>query len=154
MHINKFEVKKMKSKYCVDEHYCFVVDGASLDYLLNEQYPEKNIFGLVPTIPDWMSMPAEKAFVLSRYHSSDPVVLLPVLMCPDDCDLWCTLLVAEVEKQGRLIRWNRIGYDLSSGDEKIETLEYIGYRVNWLEKIPPFIFKQEEYETEIKKLGL
>ncbi|ACT01353.1 hypothetical protein [Paenibacillus sp. JDR-2] len=154
MHVNKFEVKKMKSTYCDDEHYCFVVDGAPLDYFLNEQYPEKSLLGLVPTIPEWMCMPAEKEFVLSRFHSSDPIVLLPVLMCPDDCDLWCTLLVAEVEKQDRFIRWNRIGYDRSTGDEKIETFEYIGNQVDWLEKIPPFIFKQEEYETEIKKLLL
>ncbi len=149
---NKLEVVKMHSKYCLNEHYGIKVDGVSLDALLHAQYSEINCEGLVPTMPDWLEDSRERTLVLSRYLSRDPIVMLPLFMCPDDCDLWCTLIIAEVIQEGSCIRWSRMGLDQSTGEELIRSYKYIGASVNWLDKIPSMVFDREEYDEQINKL--
>jgi hypothetical protein len=149
---NKMEVIKMKSKYCDSDHYCIVVDGMPLDSILQSINSEGDYQGLIPTILDWIDEPREKSFVLSRYKSPEQIVMLPILMCPDDCDLWCTLVVVEVVKESSLIKWNRIGLDRSIGEELIIGYECIGTRVDWLANFPSMTFKQEEYYAQINKL--
>lgn len=149
MEQNKMEVIRMKSKYCDNEHYCIVVDGTPLDSLLQSINSEGNYEGLIPTILDWIDEPREKSFVFSRYKSPEQIVMLPILMCPD---LWCTLVVVEVVREGSLIKWNRIGLDRSIREELIIGYECIGTRVDWLANFPSMTFKQEEYYAQINKL--
>ncbi len=67
-----------------------------LGELLHKYYPDKNFSGLVPTMPDWIFMESERQFVLERYYLQADGVRFPILMCPDDCDLWCTLIITDV----------------------------------------------------------
>ncbi|MCM3631662.1 hypothetical protein M3194_30690 [Paenibacillus glycanilyticus] len=150
--MNKMEVIKMKSKYCDNEHYCIVIDGIPLDSLLQGINSEEDYEGLIPTILDWVDEPREKSLVLSRYTSPEQIVMLPILMCPDDCDLWCTLIVVEVVKEDSFIKWSRIGLDRSTREELINGYECIGKRVEWFANFPSMIFKQEEYYSQINKL--
>jgi len=150
--LNRIEVSKRDSKYGKD-HYCIIVDGIPLDEWLHSCYPEEGYEGLIPTLSASME-PREEALVLSRYQSTGSIVILPILMCPDDCDLWCTLIVVEVERRDGLIRWNRFGTDQSIGDELIQSYECIGGRVNWLNCAPSLIFEQAAYNAQISKLWL
>lgn len=34
---------------------------------------------------------------------------LPILLCPDDMDFWCTIIVANVSYSANAVTWNRIG---------------------------------------------
>lgn len=150
MQLNRIEVNKRDSKYGKD-HYCIIVDGIPLDEWLHSCCPEEGYEGLIPTLSVSME-PREEDLVLCRYQSADPIVRLPVLMCPDDCDLWCTVIVVEVERRDGLIRWNRFGADRSTRDELIQSYECIGKRVDWLNNVPSLIFEQAAYNTQISKL--
>ncbi|WP_379196893.1 hypothetical protein [Paenibacillus sp. GCM10012306] len=151
--LNSIEVRKMKSLYCEDEHFCIVIDNIPLDILLHTIYPEDEFQGLIPTILDWVDEPRERSFLLSRYHSVQQVEMLPILMCPDDCDLWCTLIIAEVVRMDdSTVKWNRIGRDRSTRKDMIDSYECIGTSVEWLGKIPSMRFNQSEYYAQLNKL--
>ena len=44
-----------------------------------------------------------------RYCLSQEHANVPILMCPDDMDFSCTVIVAEVIKNDKTVTWNRIG---------------------------------------------
>lgn len=145
-------VRMGTSKYCSEEHKIIFINDTPLDCILHNNYPEKGLMGLVPFITDWIFSEDEKNFVLGRYKSNEEKIMLPILMCPDDCDLWCTVIVAEVLRDGTNIIWNRIGINRSTREELIESYDYIGLRVEWLEKIPKMVFKEKEYNRELNKI--
>lgn len=89
--INKIEVVPMKSEYCDYEHHTIVVDDTPLDVLLHSHYPSNNLLGMIPTIIDWLNDPKEKELITERYNSVSKDIVLPVLICPDDCDMCCTV---------------------------------------------------------------
>lgn len=144
--INHIKVEKLKSKYILDEHDCLTIDGVALDVMLYELYPNEELLGLVPVIVEWLSFEEEKRLVRSRYHSSEKMQILPVLMCPDDCDLYCTLIVAEVMLEDEEIIWNRIGIDITNLTNSIEE---VGKEVQWLELMPALRFKKTDYYNEL-----
>lgn len=37
--------------------------------------------------------------------------ICPILVCPDDNDFSCTLIVAEIRNCGNTIQWKRVGLD-------------------------------------------
>lgn len=101
--LNKIEVEPMKSEYCKVEHHTIVIDGTPLDILLHKYYPSNNLLGMIPTIIDWVCDSKEKECIKGRFNSASKEVVLPVLMCPDDCDLSCTVIVANVVITDRYI---------------------------------------------------
>ncbi|MNI86785.1 hypothetical protein D3C73_1439090 [compost metagenome] len=108
---------------------------------------------MIPTILDWVDEPREKSFLLSRYKSLNQVERLPVLMCPDDCDLWCTLIIAEVVRtDDSTVIWSRIGCNRSTRNDLIDSYECIGTNVEWFEKVSSMRFDLSDYEAQITKL--
>ncbi|MCB9309495.1 MAG: T9SS type A sorting domain-containing protein [Lewinellaceae bacterium] len=95
--MNRIQAKYEKSKYSKEPHLTINVDGNSLDKILHELYPDKNIIGLVPTILDCLEDPKERKLVWERFESEQKQVV-PILMCPDDIYLWCTVINVEIEK--------------------------------------------------------
>jgi len=72
-------------------------------------------------------------------------------MCPDDCDLWCTVVVAEVIIQENEILWNRIGIDTS---DILSNYHNIGDTVQWFEEIPTLQFDKYSYYNELDRIYL
>ncbi len=89
--MNIMYVEMLKSKYVSVEHPTILVDGVSLDLLLHNLYPDNLYLGLIPTITDWIHLKEEVELVISRFYSNLEKVILPILMCPDDFDLICTI---------------------------------------------------------------
>ena len=79
--------------------------------------------------------------------TENSITICPILMCPDDCDFSCTLIIAEVENCENTIKWNRLGLD--------KTTEYnaerVGSEVEWFDKVNLFEFKKSDYEMVIKQ---
>jgi hypothetical protein len=74
-------------------------------------------------------------------------------MCPDDLDLWCTVVVAEVVREVSVVWWRRIGLDATeakSGDMP----RGIGSRVDWIDELGPFCFETAEYERCLAAFGI
>lgn len=43
--------------------------------------------------------------------NENETTIYPILMCPDDNDFSCTIIVAEIRNCGDLIQWKQIGID-------------------------------------------
>ncbi|MNN02603.1 hypothetical protein D3C81_1152680 [compost metagenome] len=125
-----------------------MVDDVPLDMQLHQLYPDHLFLGLIPVMTEWLNTDEEKSVARTRYLSSRNGEILPILMCPDDCDFYCTLLVAEVVTEGEEIVWKRIGLDKSDLSKGVENL---GENVEWLELVPVMRFRREDY---VKALNL
>jgi hypothetical protein len=125
----------------------FQVDGYWLDEKLDELYPENDYKGIVPTLLFWMEIEKEREIVWERFLPEvGHRTICPILMCPDDCDFSCTLIVAEIENTGATIKWNGIGIDRT----KDFAPEKIGSNVFWFEKVKPLEFEIEEYKKMLE----
>lgn len=145
--MNQIQVKNQASKYCQYPHLVICIDGIALDEILHKCYPDKDLIGLVPTLLDWLDDPKEQEIVWKRALHAEKQVL-PILMCPDDLDFWCTIIVVEVEKTGDIVKWLRLGLDISSSDGLPDS---IGTTVDWFSKMQPMSFNRQEYEEFLLK---
>lgn len=124
----------------------FQIDGFWLDEKLEEIYPGKNYKGLVPTLRE-MNFPEEQSIVWERILPEEGVkTICPILMCPDDCDFSCTIIVAEIENWGDVVLWNRIGLNVPVST----TSETVGIKVEWFTKIGGLEFEREEYNKMVE----
>ena len=120
----------------------FRIDGYWLDEKLDELYPGNNYKGLIPTLVYWMEREDEKAVVWERIlPRENETAICPVLMCPDDNDFSCTLIVAEIRNCGNVIQWKQIGIDKTKQWEA----EKVGSTVAWLDKFTGFEFPIQDY---------
>ncbi|MNN41849.1 hypothetical protein D3C81_1559910 [compost metagenome] len=105
-------------------------------------------------MPDWLDDPGERAFILSRYNCTSNEFVMPVLMCPDDCDLSCTVVVAHVVRTGNRVAWTKLGIDMSSREDLMSGYDHIGTTVDWLDKITELTFTESDYISQFSKIYL
>ncbi|MEZ4293366.1 MAG: hypothetical protein R3B70_00195 [Polyangiaceae bacterium] len=144
--MNRLEVREARSKYVAEPHKVLAIDGTPIDELLDAAYPDGNILGLAPAMLDWLSDPDERHLVRERILP--PVgnsAIAPLLVCPDDLDLSCTVIVAEVVREVSVVSWRRIGLDATEANFG-NMLPAIGGTVHWIDRIGPFSFEIAEYE--------
>lgn len=141
--MNQIKAKYEKSEYSTEPHLTINVDGKSLDIILHELYPDKNLIGLIPTLLDCLEDSKERKLVWERFESEQKQIV-PILMCPDDIDLWCTIINVEIEKTENSVKWSRIGLDNSEFENN--SSESIGMTVEWFDKVKPMEFDKTEYQ--------
>lgn len=137
--INTITVISMNSKFVKSEHLNLLVDGKPIDQIIYEYYQDDYYLGLIPMLSDWISMDEEAIFVRDLFYLDQELKILPILMCPDDCDFSCTIIVAEVKTYGDHIIWQRIGIDESKQNKLTD--------IRWLDKVPPMKFNKENYKV-------
>lgn len=81
---------------------------------------------MIPTIIDWVCDLKVKECIKGRFNSESKEVVLPVLMCPDDCDLSCTVIVVNVIKADGYIIWKQVGIDMSTREDMLLGCDGIG----------------------------
>jgi hypothetical protein len=140
--MNQIKAKYEKSEYVKEPHLIINVDGIALDKILHELLPEKKIIGLVPTLLDWLEDPKERKIIWDRIESEQKQVV-PILMCPDDVDLWCSIINVEIEKTENSVKWLRFGSDFGGFEGMPDS---IGTNVNWFDKIEPMEFEKLAYK--------
>ncbi len=72
---------------------------------------------------------------------------VPILMCPDDLDFSCSLIIAEVMPVGDLVRWLRLGIDKTMTIDPKE----VGKEVSWFEELHPMAFDRTDYEACVRE---
>lgn len=122
--MNHIDVKNIKTQYGYDETY-WVIDGVSLPTLLNLQVKDteddyiksfiKSFDGLCPAWDMDLEWWGEVRFVWKLIDMDS--VPLPLLLCPEDADFSCIVIVADVEKTKDFVYWNRIGYVLHDNED-------------------------------------
>jgi hypothetical protein len=134
----------------VCRHLSLYINGVRLDEILSQKTQE-DFRGLIPAWLDFYDESfepslKEKQYVRKQMVLSEMPVILPVLLCPDDFDFSCTVIVVEVICHGNTVVWNRFGADVTPFDMNEEDLpKYIGKKVNWFTGAGPYHFLKSDY---------
>lgn len=129
-----------------DDFYNIKIDGEFLDEVLHQAYPNRMFKGLIPTLLPELYNEEERTIVRQRILPDLKASShCPILMCPDDCDFSCIIVIADIHRHSDSISWERLGIDASTSHES----QHIGTEVEWLEGIGPYSFSIEEYKNMI-----
>ena len=147
--INKIATKTYFNIYSRRRFYIIEVDGKSLEEIILENRPDI-LKGLVPSLLNWLSDEEERKEVWERVKLvNGKKKNLPILMCEDDVDLWCTLIMVEVESDENFVYWNKFGLENSDAVKP----EQIGKSIEWFGNIPSMKFDRVNYEQVIEKFA-
>lgn len=144
--MNLIQTAYQQSKYAAAPHLTIRVDGDPLDVILHEKYPDRNLIGLVPTLLNWLKDPEERKLVWERIDSNCKQIV-PILMCPEDIDLWCTVVVVKMEKTDSTVKWLRAGLDVGDGTNMPYS---IGTAIDWFDGFESFEFDRCEFDTVLE----
>ena len=121
--MNHITVKDMATPFGYNENY-WIIDEISLPEYLTTWASEsdddglKSIHSFLGLCPAWskrLNWKGDIRFVWKLIEMDS--VVLPLLLCPDDLDLDCIVIVAEVEKTKDYVYWNKIGYVLHDNED-------------------------------------
>lgn len=139
---NKISTKTFFNYFSKENFYIIEIDGKSLEDLILKKQPQI-MRGIVPTLLNWLGNIEERKVVWSRVLPEKfKKSKLPILMCSEDIDLWCTLIMVEVEIDEDYVYWNKFGIE----DSDAEIPEEIGKSIKWFSNIPKMIFDKAEYK--------
>ena len=114
--MNKISVQKILTPYGHEED-CLVIDDIPIALHLekcikNLENESLNTFdSLLGLYPAWgvdLVLQSERRFVWTLILRDEPTNL-PILVCEDDLDLSCIVIVVAVRKEGEYIYWDKIG---------------------------------------------
>jgi hypothetical protein len=146
--MNKIKGQLDKSDYEIyDDFINFRIDDYWLDEKIDELYPGQSYKGLIPTLDFGLYNEKEKQIVWDRIlPDKNAVTICPILMCPDDNDFSCTLIVAEIENYGDFVQWKRIGLD----ETRLRFGDKFGKNIKWFENLGTLNFETKDYLETIE----
>lgn len=135
-----------RSKFFSEDHLVLAIDGVPLETLVAKALPgEPHMDGLVPTLLEELHDSRERELVWTRaLPGPGALARFPVLMCPDDCDLSCNLIIAEVESTDATVTWHRLGVGVTASSTFPNTIA--GESVDWIAGLGPMTFGRAAYE--------
>lgn len=145
--INKISTRTFLNTFSRKNFYVIEIDGRPVEDMILEVCPILKK-GIVPTLLNWLEDEGERKVVWDRViPDQGKTSRLPILMCSEDLDFWCTLIMVEVETDGNIIYWNRFGLENSDAQEPNE----IGKSIEWFSGLPRYSFDKSEYENVLSK---
>lgn len=114
--MNKIQAEYTKTAYDYEELY-WLIDGKAVVYYLDEavksgKCPELGPFGsLQGLLPAWtgeLARKAENQFIWELIDDPD-TLNVPILVCEDDCDLSCIVILARIHKDEDTVCWEKLG---------------------------------------------
>lgn len=121
--MNHIEIKKIQTIHGYEENY-WVIDGKTLPEYLSVWTAESeddylkafgSFGGMCPAWNKDMDWAGDVRFVWKLIEMDKTI--LPLLLCEEDPDFSCVVIVVEVEKTDDFIFWNRIGYVLHENED-------------------------------------
>lgn len=114
--MNKISAASIKTLYDYKETYWMIDDKAIVEYI--DEYREQgkceqlNKFGsMLGLLPAWTGMlmwKADNSFIWEMVCSKE-TLNVPILVCEDDCDLSCIVIIAKIRKTNDRVYWDKIG---------------------------------------------
>lgn len=116
-------VGQHKSRFSTEPHPALFVDGEPLDGWLDARLDGLEALDLVPA-QHWLDDEAERELSWRRLSELLPgiPVVVPLLICPDDLDLSCTVIVAEQQLEQNRVVWRRFGIAAGSADDPLDEI--------------------------------
>lgn len=159
--MNKISTDLYQSKYAQTPHGGLLVDNIPLDIWLSRRLNWSDLEGLVPA-QGWLFKKDEFEYArymissftdympsdASEWNDAGTKIIVPILVCSDDCDFSCTVIVVEQQYEADEIRWNQLGnaFNSRSGLVKLPL-------VKWIKSSEPIAtFNRNEFETSILRL--
>lgn len=110
--MNHIEVKQIKTCYDYQEDY-WVIDGTPITSCLDRHKPDRlsafgSLLGLLPAWSGKLIWQWENDFVWELVDSQE-ALNVPILVCEDDQDLSCIVIVAHIRKEKTAVYWDKIG---------------------------------------------
>lgn len=126
--MNHMEVKNIKTCYQYSEYY-WIIDGKPITFYVDEYIQNNSIhslsdmgsmLGLLPAWSGKLIWQWENDFIWELVDSMEELNV-PILVCEDDCDLSCIVIMVHIRKEGSRVYWDRIGrMDHSKGNRQDE----------------------------------
>lgn len=134
--VNRIEAIRAPSKFVPEPHLAIAVDGVPLDAVLGAETE-----GLVSSLLGWFHHEPNAAVPWERIlPAAGCTGYAPLLICPDDLDLSCSVVVAEVVAEVDFIRWDKLGFEATPRGA-------FGAWVRWQPGWGPYRFDRAEYEA-------
>ncbi len=114
--MNHIEVRKIKTCYEYSQNY-FIIDNIPITTYIDSFVKEKDnsslsgygsLLGLLPAWSGELEWQWENDFVWELVDSNEELNV-PILVCEDDCDLSCVVIMVHVHKEEGKVYWDRIG---------------------------------------------
>ncbi|TGM14210.1 hypothetical protein EHQ81_08490 [Leptospira selangorensis] len=143
--MNKIEAVLNRSIYPIyeDEYLDIKIDEYFLGSILSIDYPSASLDGLIPTLTNWLDNVSEQSIVWQRIL---PAIgsnsMAPILMCPDDHDFSCDLIIVEIERDDSSVFWKRFGRNKSY---EFSNPVVVGNEVDWFPNSKYFRFDINSY---------
>ena len=126
--MNRIHMELVQTIYDYGEYY-WMIDGRPIVRYLNEAVsagacPRLEVFGsLEGLLPAWtgeLVWKAENRFIWEMVDSAEDLNV-PVLVCEDDCDLSCIVIMAKIRKEPGTVYWDSLGVlNLENQDFRME----------------------------------
>lgn len=138
--MNRIEAVLAKSKFVDEPHLVIMVDGVPLDELIDAALPGANLAGSVSSLLGWFRNDEDNLVPWQRILPETGCTgYAPILICPDDLDLSCGVVMVEVVAERDVIRWDRLGLDASRSGA-------VGAYIRWAPAPGPYVFTRAGYE--------
>lgn len=143
--MNKIQASTDKSDYGNHTEFLNIqIDGEWLDEFLDRHKPDSFLKGLIPTLCFRMERDEENKIVWNRIlPKTGEKRMCPILMCPDDMDFSCTIVIVQIENTGKTVKWSNFGFDRSKNT--FQQPEAIGRSLEFIQGPGVFEFSMEEY---------
>ncbi|WP_406821390.1 hypothetical protein ACJA3S_07810 [Pseudomonas sp. KnCO4] len=137
---NLLSITSHKSKYSLGFYPTFAVDGVPLEVWLPQHNREAELH--LVSAHSGLSDDDDTYLVWDRTYSTAPgwETLVPLLVCSDDLDLTCTVIVAEQHADEHHVQWRRFGLL-----RDLITLQCPA--VDWYDSIPSLTFERSRFES-------
>jgi hypothetical protein len=134
--MNRIETTLVSSGSASEPYCSMAIDGVPIDQLLSESTD-----GLVSSLLGWFHNDADCEIPWDRILPEPGCTsYAPILICPDDLDLKCSVVVAEVVAERDIVRWDKLGFDAT-------TRGAVGSIVRWEPSWGSYSFSRQEYEA-------
>lgn len=115
--MNEIKVKRVKTEYDYLEDY-WVIDGKPIVRYVDEYFIETkgckdtlwtgSMMGLLPAWSGKLLEKADNQFIWELVDARE-FLNVPILVCEDDCDLTCIVVLARIRKENKIVYWDKIG---------------------------------------------
>ncbi len=139
--MNMIHAAQHQTKFTSEPHLSIWIDDEPVNDYLDRLVPDIAAHDLVPTWLDWMIDDDEQEIVYSRMTpDAGSSSRVPILMCPDDLDFCCSVVIADVSSTEDAVVWRQVGLDTTQSNDPAQ----IGTEVSWF-PIPELRFKRDDY---------
>ncbi len=143
-HCSEITVEERSLVDYLEPSLTYLIDGQPLQIMIREASGDDSMLGLVSPWLGNLYSDKEQAIVNAKLDlRSAESCRVPVLVCSDDLDLACTVVIADVFVDEKFVKWKQIGIDATPSTNP----EDIGRIIERIDGLPELKFRRNQYEA-------